>query len=343
MPHRYWAIYHRPMPATPKLPTVLVTEVIRSSKQGESHGGAHLVDLETGTHRRVLDWDEMGIDWSGRGGGRGLRGIAFHNDRVIIGAGNELFVFDPSFGLLGSYPAPYCKDCHEIFVEGDRLLITATGYDALLEFDLVSMAYVGGLHFTVQQTRVETAQGPRMVPGVVGTPFDPNAPDGPPQADTLHINSVWRERGHTFICGTTMSALLMSPSGASLSEIGGAFKPIARVPDWTHNARPFRGGAIYNSTKGERIVHSDTRGDAIKSLAIPRFPREKLVNDGIPEDHARPDFGRGLTVTGDGIVIGSASPSTITAYDLESETVLKSVNLTADVRNAPHGLEVWPY
>ena len=325
------------------LPTVLVTEVFRSSKQGESHGGAHLVNLETGTHRRVLDWDEMGIDWSGRGGGRGLRGIAFHRERVVIGAGNEIFLFDPDFNLLSSHPAPYCRDCHEIFLDGDRLLITATGFDALLEFDLGTLSYTGGLHFSVKQTKVPTPQGPRVVPMVFGAAFDPDTPDGPAQADTLHINAVWHERGHTFIGGTTMSALLMSPAGASLAERGGMFKPVAAVPNWTHNVRPFRGGALYNATRGEQIVWSDPRGTAIKSLPIPRFPREQLIDSGVPEDHARPDFGRGLTVTDDGIVIGSASPSTITAYDLERESVITSVNLTADVRNAPHGLEIWPF
>ena len=331
------------------LPTVLVTEVIRSSQQGESHGGAHLVNLETGAHERVLDWDEMGIDWSGRGGGRGLRGIAFHKGRVIIGAGNEIFLFDKNFTLLSSHPAPYCRDCHEIALDGDRLLITATGHDALLEFDLTRLEYTAGMRFLVKTTRMNGPQGPVTVPMVHSEAFDPGKPGGPPQNDTLHINMVWHERGHTFICGTTMSALLMSPAGRSLADRSGMMRPIARVPEWTHNARPYKGGAIYNATKGEQIVHSDARGNALKTLPIPRFPKDKLLNDGVPEDHARPDFGRGLTVIEDAdengrtIVIGSSSPSTITAYDLETESVITSVNLTADVRNAPHGLEVWPF
>ena len=331
------------------LPTVLVTEVIRSSQQGESHGGAHLVNLETSAHERVLDWDEMGIDWSGRGGGRGLRGIAFHKGRVIIGAGNEIFLFDKNFTLLSSHPAPYCRDCHEIALNGDRLLITATGHDALLEFDLDRLEYTAGMHFVVKPTRMNGPQGPVTVPMVHGEAFDPGKPAGPPQNDTLHINMVWHERGHTFICGTTMSALLMSSAGKSLADRSGMMRPIARVPEWTHNARPYKGGAIYNATKGEQIVHSDARGNALKTLPIPRFPKDKLLNDGVPEDRARPDFGRGLTVIEDAdengrtIVIGSSSPSTITAYDLDAESVIATVNLTADVRNAPHGLEVWPF
>ena len=33
----------------------------------------------------------------------------------------------------------------------------------------------------------------------------------------------------------------------------------------------------------------------------------------------------------------------MTLYDLDSEKVIASVNLTMDIRNAIHGLEVWPY
>jgi len=40
---------------------------------------------------------------------------------------------------------------------------------------------------------------------------------------------------------------------------------------------------------------------------------------------------------------GGSSPSTITLYDLEANQVAASVNLTMDIRNAIHGLEVWPY
>ena len=38
-----------------------------------------------------------------------------------------------------------------------------------------------------------------------------------------------------------------------------------------------------------------------------------------------------------------SSPSTVSVYDLAANTRLLSVNLTMDVRNAIHGLAVWPY
>jgi hypothetical protein len=42
------------------------------------------------------------------------------------------------------------------------------------------------------------------------------------------------------------------------------------------------------------------------------------------------------------IAVGS-SPSTITLYDVETSRRLTAVNLTMDIRNAIHGLEVWPF
>jgi hypothetical protein len=43
------------------------------------------------------------------------------------------------------------------------------------------------------------------------------------------------------------------------------------------------------------------------------------------------------------VVAGGSSPSTISVYDLVKNERVLSVNLTMDVRNAIHGLEVWPF
>ena len=46
-----------------------------------------------------------------------------------------------------------------------------------------------------------------------------------------------------------------------------------------------------------------------------------------------------LQLTGD--VHGT--PTTVTVYDLDNATVVARATLTMDIRNAIHGLEVWPY
>ena len=148
-----------------------------------------------------------------------------------------------------------------------------------------------------------------------------------------------REGGRTLVCGTGLDALLSSAPGTT----EGLYRPVARVPRLTHNCRPYRDGVIYNATSQEKIIYASRDGSERKVLPIPAFPRERLEHNDLPEDHARPDFGRGLVATDDGKVIGASSPSTITAYNLERGEIVKSVNLTADVRNAPHGLEIWPF
>ena len=82
--------------------TVLVaTSVVRGTRQGESHGGVYLIDLEKQRAKQTIDWNTADIDWQGRGWDRGLRGIAFDGDRVFIAASDELFEYDKSFNLKG--------------------------------------------------------------------------------------------------------------------------------------------------------------------------------------------------------------------------------------------------
>jgi hypothetical protein len=41
--------------------------------------------------------------------------------------------------------------------------------------------------------------------------------------------------------------------------------------------------------------------------------------------------------------VAGSSPATISLYGLDSADPVKTINLTMDVRNAVHGLEIWPF
>ncbi|MCP4411644.1 MAG: hypothetical protein GY808_03620, partial [Gammaproteobacteria bacterium] len=58
---------------------------------------------------------------------------------------------------------------------------------------------------------------------------------------------------------------------------------------------------------------------------------------------ARQGFGRGLCSYAERFIIGGSSPSTISIYDMENGLTIDTINLTMDIRNAIHGLEIWPY
>ena len=79
-------------------------------------------------------------------------------------------------------------------------------------------------------------------------------------------------------------------------------------------------------------------------MAVPRYSPREILNAEFDDGHvARQGFARGLAVISDTVVAGGSSPSTVVVYDLAGNRRLVSVNLSMDVRNAIHGLEVWPY
>jgi hypothetical protein len=119
-----------------RLPTVVFSSVVRSTQQSESHGGVYLLDLETEHLTQMIDWDDQSIDLSQRGGDRGLRGIAFWEDRMYLAAADEIFVYDPGFKLVGSIKNPYLRHCHEINTGGGKLFLGSVGYDTILDYDI---------------------------------------------------------------------------------------------------------------------------------------------------------------------------------------------------------------
>ena len=210
--------------------TILVaTSVVRGSRQGESHGGVYLIDLERHRVRQTIDWNTTDIDWQGRGWDRGLRGIAFDGDRVFIAASDELFEYDTAFNLVRSYKTPYLKHCHEIFRYRRRLYLTSTGHDAILGFDLDANQFSWGLAVAPDRA------------GLRGVPFDPKDSKGPGQKNELHLNSLYCDTKGMYISGLRSEGLHVY-TGRHLSRV-------ASLPSGTHNARPFKDGVLFNDTE----------------------------------------------------------------------------------------------
>ncbi len=319
------------------LPTVIVSSVIRSSQQGESHGGVYLVDLESGKIEQKLDWNDDAIDWEGRGGDRGLRGIALHGDQVYLAASDEIFVYDTKFQSIASYRNRYLKHCHEISVAGGVLYLTSTAHNSILEFNLECATFGRGYLISRRQEslfRRWTKAFSQQLDFEV-TPFDCNSEAhlGPPQSD-LHLNNVSVRDGTILVAGTRIDGLL--------TVKGSAIGRYASLPIGTHNATAYQDGVIYNDTRQDRIVIVDRGGRIRQSFEVPRYESGELLHTDVPEDHARQSFARGLCLSGEDFIIGGSSPSTITAYRINTGERLKSINISRDVRNCIHGLEIWP-
>ncbi|MEM7740804.1 MAG: hypothetical protein AAF225_08385 [Pseudomonadota bacterium] len=303
--------------------TVLIaTSVVRGSDQGESHGGVYLVNLETDDILQPVDWDTVDIDWQGRGWDRGLRGIACHDDHIYIAASDELFVFDQSFEIVASYRNPYLKHCHEVSIHGHHLFIVSTGFDSVLGFNLQSKTFDWALHVKSDGLVFRASR------------YDPNGEKGPLLLNKLHLNNVHCDDGGMYISGIR--------TGALLRYNGKAIGVMTTLPEGIHNARPYRDGVLLNDTQSDAVRFESPTGRM--AFRTPRFAPHKLTHTKLDDSRiARQGFGRGLCVIGDNEVAGGSSPSTISIYDLTTQKANKAVNLSLDVRNAIHGLAIWPF
>jgi hypothetical protein len=305
--------------------TVLIaTSVVRGSQQGESHGGVYLVDFDNQRATRTVDWNTMNIDWQGRGWDRGLRGIAFDGDVVYIAASDELFAYTPDFRQIGSWRNTYLKHCHEIAVWERTLFVTSTGFDSILGFDLDRKEFTWAMHVETQQFRFR------------GRIYDPRKDDGPLALNKLHLNNVHPTQGGMYLSGTKTGGMLLFN--------GREIRMAVELPPGTHNAQPFRDGVLFNDTEADAVRYASRGGNEDRAFSVPRYPEDQLRHRDVDQSHvARQGFARGLALLSGSVVAGGSSPSTISVYDLVKNERVLSVNLTMDVRNAIHGLEVWPF
>ena len=314
----------QPIQSPADVPALIATSVVRGSEQGQSHGGVFIVAPARQAVHQVLDWNTADIDWSGRGWDRGLRGVAFFEGEVYIAASDELFVYDQQFRQLRSFRNAYLKHCHEICEFDGKLYLTSTGFDSILAFDLLQQEFTWGLH----AAKIDGAWHAHR--------FDPKIDVGPPPRNQLHINNVdCTDEGLSF-AGLRTGGIISLAADARLM-------PQVELPEGIHNARLVGNGVLFNDTAAD-YLRFVTRDGEEKRFAFPKYRNEELEHAGIDDSKiARQGFGRGLCIIDDRLVAAGSSPSTVTVFDLGSGQTVFSVNFSMDIRNAIHGLEVWPY
>ncbi len=313
-----------------KLPKLITTSVVRGSQQGESHGGVYIIDFAGQEVSQVVDWNTGEIDFQGRGWDRGLRGIAFFAGEIYVAASDELFVYDQDFRIQRSFRSTYFKHGHEIFQFNNHLYLTSTGHDSILAFDLERQRFFWALHLALGEK------------GPVGTPYDPNGisgpggVNGPPASNHLHLNNVFADRTGMYVSGLRTGGILRVGDHNTVEMV-------VELPRGIHNARPFQDGVLFNDTAANHVRFVRRDGSEHR-FAIPQYVDSELTHTELGDDQlARQGFGRGLCVVDEQYLAAGSSPSTVTLYDLSSGERMTGVNFSMDIRNAIHGLEVWPY
>lgn len=313
-----------------ELPKLIATSVVRGAHQGESHGGVYLMDFVEQEVTQVLDWNTADIDWQGRGWDRGLRGIAFFSGEIYLAASDELFVYDQQFKQQRSFRSTYLKHSHEIHQLNQHLFVTSTGHDSILAFDLEKQQFTWAVHLAMEPD------------GPVGTAYDPNGingpggANGPPARNLLHLNNVYADKTGLYASGLNTHGVLHIGSDASVRHW-------VELPKGIHNARPFADGVLFNDTAANFVRWVKRSGDEV-NFPVPQYDESELTNLDLGDEAvARQGFGRGLCVISDRLIATGSSPSTVTLLDLQTGTEVLKVNFSQDIRNAIHGLEVWPW
>lgn len=309
---------------TVKLPKLVATSVVRGSKQGESHGGVFTVDFEAQEGAQHVDWNTDDIDWEGRGADRGLRGITFDGDDIYIAASDELFVYNREFAMQQSYKTANLKHCHEIALAERRIFLTSTGFDSLLSFNLDSKEFDWA--FQLQKPYDKWS----------GFAYDPRGDSRPRPVNDFHINMVYVDKTGIYFSGLHTNALLHLNDRMEVSEV-------CNLPSGVHNARPWNDGVIFNDTASDCVRYVRRNGTEL-AFQIPSYDEADIEFAGIDDSKvARQAFGRGLCPVNDRFIAAGSSPSTISLYDVQANQTVGFVNLSMDIRNAIHGLEVYPY
>ena len=309
---------------TIKLPKLVATSVVRGSRRGGSQGGVFSVDFEKQEVEQLFDWNTSDIDFKSGSGDRGLRGITFGDEDILIAASDMLFRYDRSFKIKTFSKNQYLDDCHEICRYEQKIFLTSAGFDSLLAFDLDTKKYNWGFHLLRQYDQW------------AGHTFDPRSDMGPRPVNDYHINMVHVDSTGIYLSGLRTNALLHLNSKMEVSEV-------CSLPAGAHNARPYRDGVLLNDTESNcvRYAGRDGKSQAFKIITYDEGKLELADNDDTSVLHQ--GFGRGLCLVGDRFVAGGSSPSTVSLYDLDTNQTVGSVNLTMDIRNAIHGLEPWSF
>ena len=248
---------------TIKLPKCVATSVVRGSHRADSHGGVFMVDFEKQDIEQYFDLNTSEIDFDGCSGDRGLRGIAFSDEDILIASSDVLFRYDRSFKIKTFSRNHYLDDCHEICLYERTIFLTSPGFDSLLAFDLDKKEYVWGFHLT------------RQYDEWAGHTFDPRTDKGPLPVNDYHINMVYVDDTGIYLSGLRTNALLHINNKMEVSKI-------CSLPAGSHNARPYRDGLLFNDTASDCVRYVGRKGDDI-AFKIATYDEKEIQFSGADE------------------------------------------------------------
>lgn len=180
-------------------------------------------------------------------------GFALVGDRVFVASmhGGRMFVFDRVFNELGTLANRLMNDLHTVVPVGDRLLVTSSGIDAILE-----LAHSGEVTWAWWATE----HGYTDTPSGVRRRLDPNDDfrlrEFGTSSQATHINSAvpWRSAdGRDCILAT----LFHQGELVEIDRRTGAVKVLVDGMDRPHSPRRRNGGWVLSCSGTDSVVLLD--------------------------------------------------------------------------------------
>lgn len=330
---------------------LLASCIVRLSEKGDAHGYLYLVDLKSKNGKKVFTWDDENIDWEGRGGSRGLRGIAFYKEFIIVSTSNRLLFLNKDFDFVSAFNSHLFMDIHEMSLYGDELYITSTQYDLVLVFNLNQMKITKGYFIKplVKNAKKQEIFHKKFVSfkkkilyrfdfsnsfdnkfEFVEIDVNNYIPQKTEITRSVHINTVFSMNGYLCFTGTQYNYVFGIKDG-KLSKVG-------TIPFGTHNVHPFNDGYIMNYTSDSSLVITNNKGKIIKKYPV-KFD-ESNVKGSYEVSNAKAGWNRGLVIHQNMAYVG-CSPATVNCIDLKTGDT-SFITLDNDVRNSIHGLDILP-
>lgn len=310
----------------------IVSSVIRASQKGDEHGHIFIIDLDSEDFECVFSLADQDINWAGRGGERGIRGIQVYGDYIYAATNNEVLIFDNNFDIRATYSCPWLGGLHEIAIDGKEgiLYLTSTSYNAIVSFTIRERKFLNAYHFSKNLDSVSV--------------HDPNTKPG--WITRLKIKKGWAishiNNVQVDITGKVRVSGYYSDRFVIISN---PKDDVVKIPRGTHNPQIIydkgQPMVIYNHSEKDRLVIGKTSGEVIRDAKTPVLPLGHFVDIPKNEKIARHPWCRGLAVNNELVVAGS-TPAMINVYERNTLKFIKSIIMRQDIRHAIHGLTFWP-
>jgi hypothetical protein len=301
-----------------------------------------------------------------RGNTRGGRGIAFFNRHILVCSYHTVCLFDPALTPIRDISNSLMVGLHEIYhpENSDRLWVTATAIDAVLEIDIETGE-------TTRQFWPRERAGFQNELGLTPLEIDKDADNRGrflsrhhlEHPHHLHLNAVCDWRGELHGLFNAFGAVVNLERESVLireAALRGAHNLIIREDGVTfindtlgHSIR------IYDLADGALVKSIDlTQFDWVRALVagdptssglvrgLARYPRisqpiHRILTglNLMPSLPAWSLFVRGLALVGDSLFVG-ISPASILQIDWQSDKLVDAYTYSQDKHVSIHGLRV---